>query len=313
MQRSGRRYPWCSAPSSHTEMYRIAKDLNSTETHFILECIQNADDNQYIDVEPFLRISVYRDRIRIDCNEKGFEPQDVKSLCSVGESKKVIRENGQRRYIGEKGIGFKSVFKVAERVQICSPPYFFEFDARGELGMITPIWVPPEKLLLVPSRDSQTTILLLPPSGKSYERLIEDSEAISPTLLLFLSKLRRMDLRICTENFRAPNSTTREISTTYLRDEQEEFATLKVQDTHKPVRDRRYRLFNQTWEVSLLEVEERRKGIKETEVRLAFPVNALGEPIQSTQPVHAFLPVRDFGFKVCYPIRNGLNGSISSS
>jgi hypothetical protein len=243
------------------------------ETHFVLECIQNADDNHYLNVEPFLRISVYRNRIQIDCNERGFELKDVQSLCSVGESTKVIKENGPRRYIGEKGIGFKSVFKVAERVQICSPPYFFEFDAKGELGMITPIWVPQEKRLAVPSRDSQTTILLLPPHGTTFERLIKDFEAIPPTLLLFLRKLRRMELRICTKDFGEPNSPTQEISTTYLRDEQEEYATLKFQNTHKAVTDSRYRLFNQTGEVSLPQVEERRK---ENRSSFSFPCECPG-------------------------------------
>jgi hypothetical protein len=60
--------------------------------------------------------------------------------------------------------------------------------------------------------------------------------------------------------------------------------------------------------VGNITIRGRLKGIKETEVSLTLPVNALGQPIQSTQPVHAFLPVCDFGFKVCYPITKEHNG-----
>jgi hypothetical protein len=55
----------------------------------VLECIQNADDNEYPpDVEPFLRLSIADDRIQLDCNEIGFQADHVKAICSVDKSTK---------------------------------------------------------------------------------------------------------------------------------------------------------------------------------------------------------------------------------
>jgi hypothetical protein len=224
------------------KLSRLAEDLNSTPTHFVLECIQNADDNRYEQVDPFLRISVFQDRIRMDCNEKGFDLRDVKAICSVGESTKGSRQSGRRGYIGEKGIGFKSVFKVAEVVHIYSHPYYFKFDKREELGMITPIWVPEEQRLAVASGDIQTTILLLPPQGTSFEPHFGGFWAVSPTLLLFLNKLKAMELSLWNSNFGAVQQPTKSKLMTKL--EEGSYATLRVQNPDETVPDTRYRLFN---------------------------------------------------------------------
>lgn len=42
-------------------------------------------------------------------NERGFSPANVRALCDVGRSTKG---KGGLGYIGQKGIGFKSVFRV---------------------------------------------------------------------------------------------------------------------------------------------------------------------------------------------------------
>ncbi|EMT62837.1 hypothetical protein FOC4_h10017656, partial [Fusarium odoratissimum] len=85
----------------------VSHDLYQTPTHFILELIQNADDNIYPpEVTPSLTLTL------------------------------------QRRYIGEKGIGFKSVFKAADVVKIASGYYEFRFDRRESLGMVLPIASP---------------------------------------------------------------------------------------------------------------------------------------------------------------------------
>ena len=113
--------------------------MNDERIHFFLECIQNADDNDYKNgVKPFLRLSISPQQIQLDCNENGFKEEDVRDLCSVGESPKVAKKatEGHVGFIGEKGIGFKSFFKVAERVYVHSPPLF---DKKRELSMITPL------------------------------------------------------------------------------------------------------------------------------------------------------------------------------
>jgi HSP90 family molecular chaperone len=101
--------------------------------------IQNAEDNNYsraeaLGVEPYIKFTIRPDTISIDCNEDGFTPENVRAICRIGESTK-IRANAQY-YIGEKGIGFKSVFMVASKVHIQSGPFSFSFEHEpGNNGM----------------------------------------------------------------------------------------------------------------------------------------------------------------------------------
>jgi hypothetical protein len=75
--------------------------LYSKKTHFVLELVQNADDNEYPSgVMPRLTIRLTPERIVLVNNETGFTAEHVGSLCSIGESSKAHRKG----YIGEKGI-----------------------------------------------------------------------------------------------------------------------------------------------------------------------------------------------------------------
>ena len=56
-------------------------------------------------------------------NEVGFTKSNVRSITAIGESTKKKIQTGN--VIGEKGIGFKSVFEVAEKVTIHSNGFDF--------------------------------------------------------------------------------------------------------------------------------------------------------------------------------------------
>ena len=102
-----------------------------------MEVIQNANNKKYAEaVTLILSITVTCECVKIGCNEEGFSREDIQALCRTGRSSK---QPGQG-YTGEKGIGFKSVFKLANRVHIRSPPYYFQLDQTRQLGMITPQW-----------------------------------------------------------------------------------------------------------------------------------------------------------------------------
>lgn len=75
---------------------------------FLLQ-VQNADDNKYpAHVEPTLTFILQKTGIVVLNNECGFMPENIRALCDVGQSTK----KGSGGYIGKKGIGFKSVFRV---------------------------------------------------------------------------------------------------------------------------------------------------------------------------------------------------------
>jgi hypothetical protein len=76
----------------------LAADIYSTDTRFLFELIQNADDNSYADgrtFEPYVgayasvavvpRLSILQEPtyIWMTCNERGFTETDVRSLCEV--------------------------------------------------------------------------------------------------------------------------------------------------------------------------------------------------------------------------------------
>eukprot|EP00727_Mastigamoeba_balamuthi_P001574 m51a1_g11413 putative serine threonine protein kinase (149) ;mRNA; r:15843-16720 len=103
----------------------LSAGLYSEQSHFVLELIQNADDNQYAaGVEPTLRVTVHQDGVTFENNELGFTRANVLALCNVGDSTK----HGMKGLIGHKGIGFKSVFSVSQRPEIHSRCYHFMLE-----------------------------------------------------------------------------------------------------------------------------------------------------------------------------------------
>ncbi|VFQ70611.1 unnamed protein product [Cuscuta campestris] len=95
----------------HQAVKNLSAELYSKDVHFLMELIQNAEDNEYeAGVEPRLEFVITSKDITetgaeatllIFNNEKGFSRKNIDSICSVGRStKKGNRNNG---YIGEKG------------------------------------------------------------------------------------------------------------------------------------------------------------------------------------------------------------------
>ena len=73
----------------------------------------------------------------LEHNEVGFSSKDVRSLCDIAQSTK---DPSIRKFIGAKGIGFKSVFRATETPVVHSGKYHFHFDAAalGGLGYLIP-------------------------------------------------------------------------------------------------------------------------------------------------------------------------------
>jgi hypothetical protein len=82
---------------------------------FLLEPIQNADHNHYEMGDPTLHLIYPKYHLGVDCNETGFWPKDIDANCSVGQSSKK-GAGVSTQYVGEKGIGFKSVIKAVDVV-----------------------------------------------------------------------------------------------------------------------------------------------------------------------------------------------------
>ena len=126
---------------------RLSLELYSKDTHFVLELVQNADDNNYhphllsgVATEvPALKFIVTATSVTILNNELGFSESNIRAICDVGQSTKGAHRSG---YIGQKGIGFKSVFRVTDTPEIHSNGFHIMFDASSDhVGYILPQWV----------------------------------------------------------------------------------------------------------------------------------------------------------------------------
>ncbi|KAL4248732.1 hypothetical protein ABKN59_007186 [Abortiporus biennis] len=206
------------------------------------------------------------------CNETGFTCENVEAICRVGKSTKH-RVLG---YIGEKGIGFKASFAVADVVSVTSSCYAFKFDKREELGMIAPIWTGEAiesgwtvfRLQLTPQIDSHLLVTYL--------------HDVKPSLLLFLRKLRKLEITCDGE------------TTTFSRRDLKDNITCLDRTDGCTKESFYYLVFRHKLEIST--TEEKRSHLKESEVVLAFPITSAKVPVIGNQMVHAFLPLRSYGF-----------------
>jgi len=253
----------------------------------LLELIQNANDNKFTCDEPTLIVTYKNDYIQVECNEVGFSPENVTAICSLGKSSKK-RPGDLTAYVGEKGIGFKSVFRVADVVWVSSRAYNFKFDSNTDLGMITPISerFPVTKL---PGWTSFYLQLRKDQDGpKMQQKIPAELEGFNARLLLFLQNLRTIKINIADGDRGVRTCIFSRANTQCNGDEMINLTQDKVTTSYLI---RRYI-------VTSLPPEERRSGVKSSETVLAFPIDQNNEPIIAPQQVFAFLPIYDFGFSV---------------
>ncbi|GKC34649.1 histidine kinase-, DNA gyrase B-, and HSP90-like ATPase family protein, partial [Tanacetum coccineum] len=91
-------------------------------SNFVLELVRNADENAFpCDVEPTLTFILQETGVKRTLlnNDEGFSAESIKELCDdVCNIKK--KEPSGDTYIDNKGIGFKSVFRVSDAPEIHS-------------------------------------------------------------------------------------------------------------------------------------------------------------------------------------------------
>jgi hypothetical protein len=180
----------------------LAHELYAKDTHFVFELIQNAEDNDYNpEIPPSLSFAVRQQGIEGEAglvlivrnNETGFEEKHVDALCAVRKSTKRKIQG----YIGEKGIGFKSVFRItncpyvfSNRFQFCLP----EHDEQTGLGYIVPRWVADPPAWIVPG--GTTIVLPINKDERGVRTVVGALRDIAPETLLFLNKLNSIEISI---------------------------------------------------------------------------------------------------------------------
>uniref|UniRef100_L2FL52 Ino80 chromatin remodeling complex protein n=1 Tax=Colletotrichum fructicola (strain Nara gc5) TaxID=1213859 RepID=L2FL52_COLFN len=284
------------------------KNLYSSKTRFIFELLQNADDNQYSKASalgdtPYISFRIYPSRIVIHCNEDGFTHENMKAICAVGESSKT----GAQGYIGEKGIGFKSVFMVAWKVHIQSNAFSVSFKhKKGDsgMGMITPVWEETDEVLQ--SQLTRITLHLLNTEtsngvAETREMIRAQFDELQETVLLFLKNIRKISVFFYGDDGRRTTAVSHlrtqpqpgqvKLSSVYAtngrqREQTKYFHVTRGKATNLAKNDNR----------TYTEAEDAAKAYSASEVVVAFPLSETLVPIVEPQDVFAFLPVRPAGF-----------------
>ena len=125
--------------------------------------------------------------LELRTNERGFTASDIMSIARMSMSSKHTRDDA----IGSKGIGFKSVFAITERVEIHSGHVHIEFNTqkRGRLGMVWPESVPGDARV-------EGTHMIFPLKPDAYKKVRTELDRVAgqPEILLFLRNVRRLEL-----------------------------------------------------------------------------------------------------------------------
>lgn len=297
------------------ELERLSIELYSRDTHFVLELVQNADDNSYPEDEsvaalPSLVFVLEKDKIVVLNNEVGFMETNIRALCDVGKSTKGAHRYG---YIGQKGIGFKSVFRESDCPEVHSNGYHIRFDAKsGPIGYILPKWIgeghgadadefdgvtdtEDEKQEDASSSeyDRWSTRIVLPlkeeHQGMEKSSLAARFRDVHPSLLLFLHRLRVIHI-------------IDQVNNTSLEMTRRDLGNNIMELSHTRGKDR--------WLVIKKELDashiQTKVNVEVTELALAFPLfrdadqeTSLGRRHQTLpqQNVFAYLPLRSYGFR----------------
>lgn len=114
-------------------------------TRFIFELVQNVDDCKYKNINDCkltFQFDLKHDILKLEYNELGFKPKNVIAITGLGDSTKNHRkvtdvseektmDHSDLFEIGEKGIGFKSIFGLAKSVNIKSGYFNFTINRKN--------------------------------------------------------------------------------------------------------------------------------------------------------------------------------------
>ncbi|KAM3752097.1 hypothetical protein ACB098_04G163300 [Castanea mollissima] len=299
----------------HQAVKNLSAELYAKDAHFLMELIQNAEDNNYLKgVDPSLEFVITSEDITntgapatllIFNNEKGFSSKNIDSICSVGRSTK--KGNRKHGYIGEKGIGFKSVFLVSSQPCIFSNGCQIRFNEdpcpHCNLGYIVPEWVEESptlsdiKKIYGSGTTLPTTTIVLPLKFDKVKPVKEQLSNVHPEVLLFLSKIRQLSVR---EHNKDPRLNT--VSAIAITSETELVERKNIDAVSYTVhlsadeKDKeyegecRYFMWKQKFPVRQENKVERRMEVEELVITLAFPFDERLHRGMSSPGIYAFLP-----------------------
>ncbi|CAF2097599.1 unnamed protein product [Rotaria magnacalcarata] len=288
----------------------LGSDLYSSPVHFLHELIQNAEDNFYdVTIMPCLRIELNHTYILLSNNEKGLRAKDVLAICSLAVTTKTSEK---QEHIGEKGVGFKSVFAASNQPMLISHAWQFHFQVPGTDAMsyITPLWITNQDIPKCISNHittaAQHTHLYLPLKLQAYTpetKMFLDQviKAVDPCILLNMRQLKKLEIVDQRDN-KVTTIEKQIIGSTKLAEQAnvtfEDFTFLNLTGSiirlHTTVGYNTFRVY--TCYINVPNSIEQR-GSPRTRLIIAFPCE---HNFNLTNTVYAGLPVCDLGFNFLF-------------
>lgn len=193
------------APMLFMDLAKVEQYIaESYKTRSFIELVQNADDAN----SKKFGIHIYDNFVIVGNNGRDFNYDDVKAICRSGSSNKI--RGGST--IGYRGIGFKSVVNLAEKVYVLSGNINFMYDKKLTQEMLNitdnvPLIRIPHIVVNIPYIDeinkikekyNYTTIFLF---ENIKENIIEDElQQFDKSSVLFLNSVCEINLTSQMEN-----------------------------------------------------------------------------------------------------------------
>jgi hypothetical protein len=185
----------------YVNMLKILKNAFSSERHWILEFLQNAEDVG----APRFSIRLSKEGLLVLNNGHPFDKTEVRAICDVKSSKLI--HLGFRGWLG---VGFKSIFKVSSKVEIHSDDLHFAFDRQywadrhwngAPSGAEFPWEILPIECAPVELPDGYVTGFWVPASKDAtpmLERLAQflGSSQLPSEMVLLLDKVKTVDIQL---------------------------------------------------------------------------------------------------------------------
>src|SRR5713101_5974250 len=174
----------------------VSQVVFTRSSGFVLELIQNAEDaGQGLEGLGDVSITVNKDRLKFVHNGAPFDQSNLQAICGIRSSKKP-----ERGTLGYLGIGFKSVFKVADCVEVYSDGYQFKFDrnhsewtghAADTPWHVIPVWLDESSEQV---EADKTTFIIQLRNEEAHTHLMEGLKAIRAELYLFLKWIKNISI-----------------------------------------------------------------------------------------------------------------------
>ncbi|NQW51720.1 MAG: hypothetical protein HQ465_10815, partial [Rhodospirillales bacterium] len=247
---------------------------------FVRELMQNADDCEYGEGDqPTISVRRTKNTFLFQSNERGFLEPHVRAICSFADSSKT---HDKSSFIGEKGLGFKSVFQISDRPEVHSNGYHFRFDRtqHGGLGREIPEWIEG-------CEESRGTRIELPIRADAAIPLRDpDDLRAEQWILLFLRKLNSVQYHdeVCGRTLQLEKHI------------EGEFVNLSHRILEKDVQqnsEQSFRIEEHLVDVSSV-AEPKRSGFRDSTVAVAVPRNASGRiRLDCSGRAFAYLPIEE--------------------